>query len=75
MTFHQLRHMNASVMAALGIPNLYAQERGGWSTDHTLKRVYQHTFSEERMKVDRIVDTFFEDKIKKKTAHKTAHKA
>lgn len=75
MTFHQLRHMNASVMAALGIPNLYAQERGGWSTDHTLKRVYQHTFSEERMKVDRIVDTFFEDKIKKKTAHETAHKA
>ena len=75
MTFHQLRHMNASVMAALGIPNLYAQERGGWSTDHTLKRVYQHTFSDERMKVDRIVDTFFEDKIKKKTAHETAHKA
>lgn len=74
MTFHQLRHMNASVMAALGVPNLYAQERGGWSTDHTLKRVYQHTFSKERMEVDRLVDSFFEDKIKKKTAHKTAHK-
>lgn len=75
MTFHQLRHMNASVMAALGVPNLYAQERGGWSTDHTLKRVYQHTFSKERIEVDKLVDSFFEDKIKKKTAHKTAHKA
>lgn len=75
MTFHQLRHMNASVMAALGVPNLYAQERGGWSTDHTLKRVYQHTFSKERIEVDRLVDTFFEDKIKKKNAHETAHKA
>lgn len=75
MTFHQLRHMNASVMAALGVPNLYAQERGGWSTDHTLKRVYQHTFSKERIEVDKMVDSFFEDKIKKKTAHKTAHKA
>ena len=64
MTFHQLRHMNASVMAALGVPNLYAQERGGWSTDHTLKRVYQHTFSAQRIEVDRTVDAFFETKIR-----------
>ena len=63
MTFHQLRHMNASIMAALGIPNLYAQERGGWSTDHTLKRVYQHTFSKERQAVDRTIDNFFDDMI------------
>lgn len=63
MTFHQLRHMNASVMAALGIPNLYAQERGGWSTDHTLKKVYQHTFSREREAVDKTVDSFFEQMI------------
>ena len=61
MTFHQLRHMNASVMAALGIPNLYAQERGGWSTDYTLKRVYQHTFSKERRAVDKTIDEFFEE--------------
>ena len=39
ITFHQLRHLNASVMLALGVPDLYAQERGGWSTDHTLKSV------------------------------------
>lgn len=63
MTFHQLRHMNASVMAALGIPNLYAQERGGWSTDHTLKRVYQHTFSREREAVDKTIDGFFNSMI------------
>ena len=64
MTFHQLRHMNASVMAALGIPNLYAQERGGWSTDYTLKRVYQHTFSKERQAVDRTIDKYFEEMTK-----------
>ena len=63
MTFHQLRHMNASIMAALGIPNLYAQERGGWSTDHTLKRVYQHTFSREREAVDKTIDHFFDEMI------------
>ena len=70
MTFHQLRHMNASVMAALGVPNLYAQERGGWSTDATLKRVYQHTFSKERLEVDRAMDMFFEQKVTGKVAHK-----
>ena len=59
ITFHQLRHLNASVMLALGVPNLYAQERGGWSTDHTLKSVYQHTFSAERSRVDSLIDDFF----------------
>lgn len=75
MTFHQLRHMNASVMVALGVPNLYAQERGGWSTDHTLKRVYQHTFSKEREAVDRTVDSYFEGIIGSKNCTRIAHKA
>ena len=75
MTFHQLRHMNASIMAALGVPNLYAQERGGWSTDHTLKRVYQHTFSAQRIEVDRTVDSFFESKIKQENEHDKSRKS
>lgn len=61
ITFHQLRHLNASVMLALGVPNLYAQERGGWSTDQTLKSVYQHTFSAERVRIDDMVDDFYSD--------------
>ena len=52
MTFHDLRHLNASVMALLRIPDKYAQERGGWSSDRVMKNVYTHTFSEEREKVD-----------------------
>lgn len=59
MTFHDLRHLNASVMLALGIPDKYAMERGGWSTNTTLKTVYQHTFSEERRRVDEQIDDFF----------------
>lgn len=62
MTFHQLRHMNASVMLQLNIPEKYAMERGGWSTPHTMKRVYQHTFSAERRKVDTAIDNYFEQK-------------
>ncbi len=64
MTFHDLRHLNASVMLMLGIPDKYAMERGGWSTNSTLKAVYQHTFAEERKKVDERIDGFFEDLLK-----------
>lgn len=46
-------------MLALGIPDKYAMERGGWSTNTTLKTVYQHTFSEERRRVDEQIDGFF----------------
>lgn len=63
MTFHQLRHMNASVMSMLNIPEKYAQERGGWKTPHTMERVYQHTFSRERVAVDETIDGFFENMI------------
>lgn len=60
LTFHDLRHVNASVMAMLRIPDKYAQERGGWSSDSVMKRVYMETFSEERERVDGIIDSYFE---------------
>lgn len=57
--FHDLRHLNASVMLALGIPDKYAMERGGWSSTSIMKSVYQHTFSGERQKVDEKIDSYF----------------
>jgi len=60
MTFHELRHLNASVMLMLGVPDKYAMERGGWSTPSVMKSVYQHTFSDERTEVDNRVDAYFE---------------
>lgn len=63
MTFHDLRHVNASVMHLLGVPDKYAMERGGWKTDHTMKSVYQNTFSAERQKFDAIIDSFFENVV------------
>ena len=59
VTFHDLRHLNASVMLMLGVPDKYAMERGGWSTDHILKSVYQQTFSSERERVDDTIDSYF----------------
>lgn len=59
MSFHDLRHMNASIMVALGVPDKYAMERGGWSSNGTLQNIYQHTFSEERQNVDEKIDAYF----------------
>ena len=35
-------------------------ERGGWSTPSTLKNVYQHTFTEERIATDKKIDGYIE---------------
>lgn len=52
MNFHKLRHVCATVMAEENIPTNIAQERGGWKTDDTMKKVYIHTFSEARKNAD-----------------------
>lgn len=64
ITFHDLRHINASEMKLLNIPDKYAMERGGWSTDNILKSVYQSTFSEARVKFDNIIDNHFSNLYK-----------
>lgn len=63
ISFHDLRHLNASVMLALGVPDKYAMERGGWSSTNVMKSVYQHTFTAERKAVDDKIDSYFNDII------------
>jgi integrase len=67
MTFHDLRHVNASVMALLRIPDKYAMERGGWKTDEVMKKVYTHTFSKEREIVDEVIDDYFQKMLQVKS--------
>lgn len=71
MNFHDLRHVSASVMLMLGVPDKYAMERGGWSTPHTMKAVYQHTFSEERKAVDKRIDDYFESIMQHEMQHES----
>lgn len=59
-TFHALRHYNASVMLQLNIPDKYAMERMGHSTNNMLKKVYQHTFEDETKRAADKLDSFFE---------------
>ena len=60
LCFHDLRHICASEMKALNIPDKYAMERGGWSTDNILKSVYQSTFSDERQRYEDIINDHFQ---------------
>lgn len=64
ISFHDLRHMFASIMLTrLQIPEKVVQEEGGWSTPHVMKSVYSNTFSDSRKMADEIRDKFFEDVI------------
>ena len=57
--FHDLRHVNASVMLALNIPDKYAMQRMGHSSNNMLKTVYQHTMTEKEQEYGRSVDDYF----------------
>jgi integrase len=65
ISFHRLRHISASVGSALNIPTKEMQERGGWKTDYTMKRVYMHTFTENRKLADAKIDNYFNSIITK----------
>lgn len=61
--FHDLRHVQASVMLALGIPDKYAMERMGHASTNMLKTVYQHTMKSKSEEVADKVDSFFSKKL------------
>lgn len=72
VTFHGLRHYNASVMLALGVPDKYAMERLGQSTPGVLKRVYQHIMADKRTEIAGQMKAAAEA-ILGGNAHKSAH--
>lgn len=60
ITFHRLRHVFATSGAMLGIPARVMQEKGGWKTPYTMQKVYQHTFTADRVEADDKMDEYFE---------------
>ena len=41
--FHDLRHYYVSIAHALGVPDAYIMQMGGWKTDTVMHRVYRDT--------------------------------
>lgn len=60
--FHDLRHYSASIQHALGIPDSYIMQRGGWGTDRTLKAIYRHTLEEKEKQMNDIANSYFSEK-------------
>ena len=50
-------------LLSLGIVDKVAMARGGWSTDYTMKNVYQHLFQEDKKNADELIDDYFNQKL------------
>lgn len=57
--FHDLRHYSASIQHALGIPDAYIMQRGGWGNDGVLKAVYRHAMDDKTAKMNNIANDYF----------------
>lgn len=60
--FHDLRHYYVSISHALGIPDAYIMESGGWKTTNVMNRVYRDTLSDVRKKEADVLSKHF-DKV------------
>lgn len=58
--FHDLRHYNASIQHALGIPDAYIMQSGGWGNDSVLKEVYRHALPDIQPQMEQKAISYFE---------------
>jgi len=58
--FHDLRHYAASIMHAIGVPDQYILQRGGWSGDNVMKTVYRNAIDIETAKQNKKINEHFE---------------
>lgn len=57
--FHDLRHYSASIMHAIGVPDQYILQRGGWASDNVMKTVYRNVIDLESAKQTKKVNRHF----------------
>ena len=57
--FHDLRHYSASIQHALGIPDAYIMQRGGWSSDRVLKAVYRYAMDDQTKEMNEKANAHF----------------
>lgn len=66
--FHDLRHYSASIMHAIGVPDVYIMKRGGWSDDTTLKKIYRNSLTDfEKKYTNETINHF--DKMQHEMQH------
>lgn len=65
--FHDLRHYCASAQHALGVPDAYIMERGGWENDTTLKNIYRHAMNDTGKEMNKKINQHFDDMTRNMT--------
>ncbi len=70
--FHDLRHYSASIQHALGIPDSYIMQRGGWSSDTVLKSVYRHAMESQTKKMNKLANDHFSNLVQHKMQHENS---
>lgn len=59
--FHDLRHYNVSILHAMNIPDKYIMARGGWKTNQTMNKVYNHILKSKQSEYDNKILSHFND--------------
>lgn len=67
--FHSLRHYQASILHAMGVPDKYIMERGGWKTSSTLNKVYKHTMDAKQKEVNSVINNHFDNLMQHEMQH------
>lgn len=71
--FHDLRHLNASIMIAEGVPEKYIIDRLGHASHEMIQKVYGHVMKEKRAEINEQVNRSL-DKYFPQTSHKVSVK-
>ncbi len=58
--FHDLRHYAASIMHAIGVPDQYIMQRGGWISDNIMKSVYRNAIDIEAVRQNKKINGHFQ---------------
>lgn len=59
--FHDLRHYSASIMHAIGVPDQYILQRGGWASDNVMKSIYRNSIDIETVRQTKKINQHFEN--------------
>ena len=61
--FHDLRAYAASVRHAIGVPDQYIMQDGGWKSDLVLKQIYRRTMADKQEEFTNKINTHFSDML------------
>lgn len=73
-SFHSLRRYGASIAHTIA-PDAYVKERGGWSSNYTMERVYIKTLDDVRQKTNDEINKFFSTAFNENEAKNEANTA